>query len=349
MSKLTALSVGFGKARETMVYMGTITVLMLTVLLCVLNTHGIAYCQPIDGYKRFVALTCISKKDTAVILREFYLNGNKKYLIVNPTTLATSIIPGDSAAVKSVSWDLIARLLHNSVYVKSLREAEKNSDTVQDAGITHFTKIRRGIDLTIDLCPSKRALDREFFTQLVAELGNVEKPVPLAISITGIWMKEHTDDLAWLKKMVEQKAITVTWINHSYNHRNSETLPLRKNFLLETGTDLSFEILQTEKKMIENGLLPSIFFRFPGLVSDDSIFVRVTDFGLIPIGSDAWLGKGQWPKDGSIVLVHANGNEPLGINRFLTLLREEKEKILNNNWQLFDLRESIEEQETIKR
>jgi peptidoglycan/xylan/chitin deacetylase (PgdA/CDA1 family) len=149
--------------------------------------------------------------------------------------------------------------------------------------------------------------------------------------------------------MVEQKTIIVTWINHSYNHRNSKTLPLRENFLLEKGTDISFEILQTEKKMIENGLLPSIFFRFPGLVSDDSIFVRVTDFGLIPVGSDAWLGKGQRPKDGSIVLVHANGNEPLGINRFLTLLREEKEKILNNNWQLFDLRESIEEQETIKR
>lgn len=332
-----------------MVYIRTITVLMLSSLLCLQNTHRIAYCQTIEGYNRFIALHSISKSDTAVILREFTCNGNKKYLIVNPTTLATRIIPGDSFAVEAVSWDSIARLLRNSVYIKSLREAERNSDTVQDAGITHFTRVRKGIDLTIDLCPSKHALDSGFFVQLVAELGKVEKPVPLAISITGIWMKEHPDDLAWLKKMAEQKAISVTWINHSFNHRNSKTLPIQKNFLLQEGTDISFEILQTEKKMIENGLLPSIFFRFPGLVSDDSIFIRVTDFGLIPIGSDAWLGKGQTPKDGSIVLVHANGNEPLGINRFLTLLKEEKDKILNNNWQLFDLGESVKEQEIINR
>jgi len=35
---------------------------------------------------------------------------------------------------------------------------------------------------------------------------------------------------------------------------------------------------------------------------------------MIPIGSDAWLAKNQWPKEGSIVLVHANGHELIGIN-----------------------------------
>ncbi|MBN1984057.1 MAG: hypothetical protein JW795_21185 [Chitinivibrionales bacterium] len=45
--------------------------------------------------------------------------------------------------------------------------------------------------------------------------------------------------------------------------------------------------------MVENDLLPSVFFIFPGLVSDRTIVAQIVSFGLIPIGSDAWLGKGQ--------------------------------------------------------
>jgi hypothetical protein len=62
---------------------------------------------------------------------------------------------------------------------------------------------------------------------------------------------------------------------------------------------------------------------------------------LIPVGSDAWLGLNQWPKEGSIVLVHANGNEPIGIHRFLELMHKERENIVHKHWLLFDLRESL--------
>ena len=37
---------------------------------------------------------------------------------------------------------------------------------------------------------------------------------------------------------------------------------------------------------------------------------------LISLGADAWLAIDQRPNAGSIVLVHANGNEPLGIKLF---------------------------------
>ena len=53
----------------------------------------------------------------------------------------------------------------------------------------------------------------------------------------------------------------------------------------------------------------------------------------------------MWPKEGSIVLVHANGNEPIGITRFLTLLRRQKADIIQGNWLLYDLRDSTAEQE----
>jgi hypothetical protein len=63
------------------------------------------------------------------------------------------------------------------------------------------------------------------------------------------------------------------------------------------------------------------------------------------VGSDAWLGKNQWPSEGSIVLVHANGNEPYGIARFMRLFREEREKIIHRQWLLLDLREAAAAQE----
>ena len=95
--------------------------------------------------------------------------------------------------------------------------------------------------------------------------------------------------------------------------------------------------------MLKNGLLPSAFFRFPGLVSDQQLVYRITDLGLIPIGTDAWLAKGQQPQAGSIVLIHGNGNEPVGVDDFIKLLRSKTQAIVNKQWLLYDLRESVED------
>ena len=95
--------------------------------------------------------------------------------------------------------------------------------------------------------------------------------------------------------------------------------------------------------MLKNGLLPSAFFRFPGLVSDQQLVYKITDLGLIPIGTDAWLAKGQQPQAGSIVLIHGNGNEPVGVDDFIKLLRSKTQAIVNKQWLLYDLRESVED------
>ena len=97
--------------------------------------------------------------------------------------------------------------------------------------------------------------------------------------------------------------------------------------------------------MIDNGLCPSVFFRFPGLVSDQELVRRVIGYGLITVGSDAWLAKNQAASQGSIVLVHGNGNEPIGIEKFLGLVKLERKAILERHWLLFDLRESVVREE----
>jgi len=157
-------------------------------------------------------------------------------------------------------------------------------------------------------------------------------------------MKQHPQDIQWLKKLRDTGEIRITWVNHSYTHRVSKSAPLKMNFLLEPGTDINYEVLETEKLMLKNGLTPSVFFRFPGLVSDQQLVYKITDFGLIPIGSDAWLAKGQQPEAGSIVLIHGNGNEPVGVEDFIKLLQSKTRQIAGKQWLLYDLSESVDEE-----
>jgi hypothetical protein len=302
----------------------------------------------VGDYRVFRAICATSDRPNRplIILRRFLLDGKDEVFMVDPATFRTDIRPAAGLSIDPVPWGTISDRFAGTPYIKALRDAEANASVLQDAGITRFSSAQHGVDLTVDLCPSRLPLDRVIFTELVKDLGAVEKPVPLAVAVTGVWMDKHAGDLDWLIGLERSGAITVTWINHSFNHRTTLGLPLKENFLLEKGTDIDAEVLKTEVRMIERGLAPSVFFRFPGLVSDKALVAAITEtYSLVPIGSDAWLAKNERPKAGSIVLVHANGNEPLGIRRFLGLLRDEKADIAGKRWLLYDLRESAVELE----
>jgi hypothetical protein len=303
----------------------------------------------VEAYAPFYGTAlCPDSPDTLLILRKFRSDGITRFLIVNAGDLSTNVRDSSSLTISPMPWTQIRKRYLATPYCKALADAEAHALSMEDAGITHFLRTQPGIDLTIDLCPSKRPLDRILFTDLFAEFGKVERPVPLAISVTAVWMKEHPDDLAWLLGLLKSRDIAVTWVNHTCHHRVAKELPIPENFILEKGTDVSTEILCTEKTMLESGMLPSVFFRFPGLVSDAQVFQTVTGYGLIPVGSDAWLAKNQKATRGSIVLVHANGNEPVGIREFITLLRQEQRNISAKRWLLFDLRESTVQEEVQK-
>ena len=88
---------------------------------------------------------------------------------------------------------------------------------------------------------------------------------------------------------------------------------LFRKLLLSAGTNPKVEILSTEKYLLEAGQNPGVFFRFPGLVSNKKLIKTLKSYGLIPLGADAWIAKGQAIRPGGIILVHGNGNEPDGI------------------------------------
>jgi hypothetical protein len=283
-----------------------------------------------------------------MILRRFENNGKPYLLMVNPQTLETKVNDAGFYQVKPMSMAETRKLFNSTPYQKALSKAESQSIAIQDAGIERGLPKESGISLTADLCPSHKPLDRRIFTDIINGFKQVEPQVPIALSVSGLWMKHHVQDIDWLKQLQANHEIYITWINHSYNHRVSKTNPLKENFLLEPGTDIKYEVLETEKMMLANGLLPSVFFRFPGLVSDQQLVYKITDFGLIPIGTDAWLAKGQQPQAGSIVLIHGNGNEPVGVNDFIKLLQSKASSIANKQWLLYDLRETVEEEAEVK-
>jgi len=274
-------------------------------------------------------------------IRSFANDGQQYLLLVNPQTLDSKVDLASNYVISRTPWTKILLEFKTSPYIKSLTAAAAKDFQIQDAGIDNAIPEEQGITLTIDLCPSHKPLDRIIFQSVFDEFKKIEQPAPLAISVSGKWMLKHQDDLNWLKDLVNKKDLDITWINHSYDHEVN-SLPLAENFLLAPGTNLDTEVLENEKLMLKNGLTPSIFFRFPGLISDRSIAQKIEAYGLIPIGSDAWLAKGQQANNGSIVLIHGNGNEELGVKDFLELLKTKKEEVISKQWLLFDLRKGLQ-------
>ncbi len=320
----------------------------LLVIVLTIQTGNSVYAQQvssmdngISNYRVYYGITSFEGTDMAVI-REFEKSGKFFYVIINPYNLTTGVVPAWQIRVQPSALQTIMNKFRGSAYIKALQRAARQSYPLQDAGIIHGYPKEHGITLTVDLCPSHKPLDRIIFTSLIAEFGKIEKPVPVALSVTGKFFESHHEDFEWIRNLISSGEIEVTWVNHTWNHHYDPHKSLRNNFLLEPGTDMNQEILKTEIALLQEGFLFSVFFRFPGLVSDHRIVEKVLDYGLIPVGSDAWLAKGQQPYHGSIVLIHGNGNEPLGVYDFLTLLQKNRQSVLKKQWLLYDLRESVE-------
>jgi len=163
--------------------------------------------------------------------------------------------------------------------------------------------------------PSLRPLDRSFLQSLEQK----DAATPVALSVSGLWIERHAEDFRWLRREKAEGRLAISFVNHSYHHPYRPGLSDGQNFLLVPGLDRQSEILDVERLLIANGETPSVFFRFPGLISDRAWMDILKADHLIPLGSDAWLALLQEARPGAIVLIHANGNEPFGLSRFRSL------------------------------
>lgn len=235
-------------------------------------------------------------------IRKFNDSINKKnyYLTVNINTLET----------KFVRTDTINKFKNSEKKIVNNYERLRNNLLKKNNNYTGINNIyRNGYVLTLDLCPSTKKFDKLFYNFIVS--SNI---TPIYINISGKWIQNHKDDLDYI--INNKKNCTIHWVNHSLNHYYDPKKANENNFMLDSRNVIENEVLNNEIVMIKNGLIPSPFFRFPGLIANDILFKKILDYGLIPLGSDAWLAKGQNVKSGSILLLHINGNEPTGLKLF---------------------------------
>jgi len=261
-----------------------------------------------------------------LVLRTFKKHQTRYVFTVNTQTLETAVEPLScfSKCVKT-NWDEWLE----TPFGKAQKFATKSPFSVHNDGVTHATVKRDGYFLTIDLCPTKgaKALHQELIDRLANHIGPQSKStVAVNFAITGRWIKQHPEDFAKLRELEKEKQLYIRWINHSYSHPFSGAKDIKKDFLLRPGVKLSTEILKTESLLLKDGAVPSLFFRFPGLVSDEELVLELKAFGLMPLGADAWLAIGQKPKTGGVILIHGNGNEVFGVEKFFHWMQSQKKE-----------------------
>ncbi|MDP1993257.1 MAG: hypothetical protein Q8K00_19740 [Syntrophales bacterium] len=312
-----------------------LTLLLNLLLIGAAATH-LPAASRISDYQPVFIPFCDEDGTLLAAVRKYNRADHRHYLVLDPQRFTLSEMTVEkvisSRPVGFEEW-------RETPFSLALTRQTSPPYLLQNDGLREAEHPVPGFFLTADLCPSKKPLDRVFIETTMALPQKA--PVPLALMISGLWIQRHEADLTWLKDQVAAGKLAITWVNHSFNHPYEPAAPLEKNFLLIRKTDFTNEVLFLERLLLEQGLIPSPFFRFPGLVSDRQLIESLRDLCLIPVGSSAWLAKGESPQAGSIILVHANGNEPEGIRLLLSFYGRQREAFRQGSTALLPLREAL--------
>jgi peptidoglycan/xylan/chitin deacetylase (PgdA/CDA1 family) len=300
----------------------------LCLLLALLACQSFAK-NVISDYQRIFLPVYTTKGDLMLAIRVLKINATPSFLVVNPDSLETKLLPITALQTRNARQKKKAGYftqwgVASTRYYQLLNKNTAPPYLEVNQGITHADTIENGNVLTIDLCPSSKPFEKEFFNKLARLSETNKKPTPITIAISGMWLIEHSDEFQWLLKQEKEKKLAITWANHSFSHTYYSDLPYSENFLLTSTTNIETEVLLTEKYLLEEGELPSVFFRFPGLISNKKLIKQIKQYGLIPLGTDAWMANleknHQTITPGGIILVHGNSNEHKGILSILPLL-----------------------------
>ncbi|MFV9874281.1 MAG: hypothetical protein AB8U54_05795 [Rickettsia conorii subsp. raoultii] len=280
----------------------------------------------ITDYKPVFLPVIAENKKIRIAIRS-YLNNEKSYFVlVDPNSFKTEIALQELVILPTnkIEKENLLKKLSKTPYIKVLNKYSSAPYIQQNYGATSSMYKVKGQFLTIDMCPSSKSFEEDFFKKLVELSIKLNKPIPIAICVSGLWINKHTEEFLWLLKQQENGYLQITWVNHSFSHPYFKDKPLEDNFLLSNKDDFENEVLEAGKILVSYNIAPSPFFRFPRLVSDQTLIEKLKDLGFIPFGSNAWLAKGEKIQNGSFILVHGNSNEKAGIDLIMPMLPELK-------------------------
>lgn len=178
-------------------------------------------------------------------------------------------------------------------------------------------KLHHNVSLTVDLCWSLRRFEGDFFRSLPQLARQREQDVHAAVFVSGRWLQQHPTEMEALIDLDQQPGVQLTWGLHSWAH------PKAAGFLNDFSPEqLREDTFQLERSLLQWGIVPTVYYRFPGLIHDRTRLEEVLRLDLFPVDCESWIALlgSSHPyahpvTDGSIILVHGNGNEPKGIVR----------------------------------
>lgn len=319
--------------------------LKTTILTGLIFAVGAA--SALEGYQSIFAQDCLSKTGaTTIAIRQWSEAGTTKFLVVDPETNVTRIVEAREAGVCTPT--AADSRVTTEPYMVAVNHYTKNP-SVELIGADHGFKTfvpeclksdSRPFAITIDMCPSTHIYESGFYKELAARACDFEGgiarrrskalPTRIAVSISGKWIKHHERQLEEIKALDKAGCLDITWVNHSYAHpynpelRDHDELNFFIPYKLKDFVD---DLMRNEQYLIEHGLTPSIFYRFPGLMSKEDQIHALKNLGLIPLGTSAWItlnggdkqyerygmAKDQTAKPGRVGLFHGNGKMPIDV------------------------------------
>ena len=179
-------------------------------------------------------------------------------------------------------------------------------------------RLDKTVAVTVDLCWSLRPYETKLFQTLKAVAAESKKKIHPVMFVSGRWLEQHPLEMHELVQLSLEPNIEIIWGHHSWDH------PKAGGFMNDYPPPLLREdTLRLERLLLEWGIAPTVYYRFPGLIHDRARLGAILELDLFPIDCDSWLGglvkrKDKGPfyynvRDGGIILVPGNGNEPAGI------------------------------------
>jgi hypothetical protein len=252
-----------------------------------------------------------------VVLRSFDFEGEPTVVVAEDRTYELSLVT--AAALEERTTPATDDVMTSFRYLATLGKTRRSLLCELQAGSDSAIPTR--FTLSINMNPSRREWEEGLFEWLLDLAAERDEAVPVGIAMTGLWAHRHSDEFLKLVAWQERGLLDIRWVNHSYHHPLNRNAGGGYDFLTHPSVDFTAEVLDLEVLLLEQGVMFSSLFRFPGLTHDDATLQKLAGLGLFPLDANAWVARDEPIGDGSVALLHGNGNEHVGVTMFLDWAR----------------------------
>ncbi len=166
---------------------------LFAIVACAAHAGGAAR---VRAYRPVFQACAAPGRPPLLAIRRMEIDGVATLLTVDPTTLATRLERDQDWSCTDTDDDQ----QKDTRYLRAVRASiAPPVSAVQPSGVIAYGGLTRGATpgsfITGDLCPSRRPLDRAFLNQIQA----VQSPLPVALSVSGLWLTHHRAEFQWLR------------------------------------------------------------------------------------------------------------------------------------------------------